>query len=327
MPVAKCLGIMRWALAAGLLAGPIAAADGADAPALREGFEAVAFASAFVPCERPEGQISLSREHARAGEKSLKLRIREPVFGTATWVPKPTSCLVEGRYAEYTPDEKERAEIWESFDLGPKFGDDLYYGFSMWIDRASAPLDDGTRLVIGQWKAPIDDSPFVAQRFTGGYYHLTLDVDAAEHDPATGKPYGCKLLLAFEADMPLDDVAPAKALGLPSRCEAKQGGPEIPLTPAHAIAIERFAYLPPPYNHWTDLVFRVKGGADGIVEIWANGTKIARATGHVGHGGAVGQPQYFKFGPYRDPASFATTVFLDNLARGSSFADVDPAMP
>ncbi len=99
----------------------------------------------------------------------------------------------------------------------------MFYGFSMWIDRASAPLGDDTRLVIGQWKAPIDDSPFVAQRFTGGRYHVTLDVDAAEHDPATNKPYGCKLLLAFEADMPIEGVRSPAPLDLPLRCEAKLG--------------------------------------------------------------------------------------------------------
>lgn len=319
--------MMRLIAVATLLAASVPAAGAQDTLSLRESFEGVAFVSAFVPCERPEGQISLSRERARSGKKSLKLRIREPIFGTATWVPKPTSCLVGGRYADYAPDDKERAEIWESFDLGPKFGDDLYYGFSMWIDRASAPLGDDTRLVIGQWKAPIDDSPFMAQRFTGGHYHVTLDVDAAEHDPATGKPYGCKLLLAFEADMPVAGATPPVSLNLPAHCEAKLGGPEIPLTPARAIVIQRFGYLPPPYNRWTDLVFRVKGGAGGIVEIWANGAKIARATGYIGHGGATGGPQYFKFGPYRDPAPFATVVYLDNLARGHSFADVDPALP
>jgi|JI10StandDraft_1071094.scaffolds.fasta_scaffold22134_5 hypothetical protein len=291
---------------------------------VREEFEAVAYASAFVPCDRPEGAISLTKERARAGSQALKLRIREPVFGTATWVPKATSCLVAGRYAEYTPDEKERAEIWESFDLGPRFGDDLYYGFSMWIDRASAPRGDDTRLVIGQWKAPIDDSPFLAQRFTGGHYHVTLDVDAAERDPVTGRPYGCKLLLAFEEDMAL---AEGLRLNTPIRCEPKQGGPAIQLNSAQPIVLERFAFLPTPFDRWTDLVFRVKGGATGVVEVWADANLIARATGFIGHSDAVGQPQYFKFGPYRDPAPFATTVYLDNLARGASFADVDPSLP
>jgi hypothetical protein len=314
--------MLRWLF----LAAIFASATFAEAKSLRpvrETFEALAFAESFVPCERPEGQISLSQEQARNGRQALKLRIREPVFGTATWVPKATSCLVAGRYAEYSPDEKERAEIWESFDLGPTFGDDLYYGFSMWIDRDSAPLGDDTRLVIGQWKAPIDDSPFVAQRFTGGFYHVTLDVDATEYNPATAKPYGCKLLLAFEQDM-------AKAQGLkldsPLRCEAKKGAPSN-LTPAHPISVERFAFLPSPFARWTDLVFHVKGGRDGVVEVFAGGKPIARARGFVGHDGAMGQPQYFKFGPYRDPAPFATTVYLDNLARGDSFAAVDPSMP
>ncbi|WP_374382261.1 heparin lyase I family protein [Dongia sp.] len=290
---------------------------------VRETFEAVTFAGSFVPCERPEGLISLSQERARNGTQALKLVIPEPVFSTATWVPKATSCLVAGRYAEYTPDEKERAEIWESFDFGPTFGDDLYYGFAMWIDRHSAPLDDGTRLVIGQWKARIDDSPFIAQRFTGGYFHVTLDVDADRTNPATGRAYGCKLLLAFDQAMAAKQ---SLTLQTPAICETKDGGPSG-LKPAKAIAIERLDYLPMPFDRWTDLVYRVKGGPDGLVEVWANGHQIARASGFVGHGGAEGQPQYFKFGPYRDKAAFATTVYLDNLARGDSFAAVDPSMP
>lgn len=314
--------MLRWLVIGALIVCATSAAAKSLRP-VRETFEAVAYADSFVPCDRPEGQISLSKEQVRDGSQALKLRIREPVFGTATWVPKATSCLVAGRYAEYTPDEKERAEIWESFDLGPSFGDDLYYGFSMWIDRDSAPLGDDTRLVVGQWKAPIDDSPFVAQRFTGGLYHVTLDVDSGTQDPATGKPYGCKLLLAFEQDMAKTQ---ALKLGAPLHCETKKGGP-ADLMPAHPIAIERFDYLPSPFARWTDLVFHVKGGAAGVVEIWADGKPIARATGFVGHDGAMGQPQYFKFGPYRDPASFATTVYLDNLARGDSFAAVDPSMP
>jgi hypothetical protein len=315
--------MMRPALAICLLLIAALPAEAKTLRPIREGFEDKVFANAFVPCERPEGLISLSKERAREGAQALKLRIREPVFGTATWVPKATSCLVAGRYAEYTPDEKERAEIWESFDLGPSFGDDVYYGFSMWIDRASAPRGDDTRLVIGQWKAPVDDSPFLAQRFTSGLYHVTLDVDAAEHDPATGKPYGCKVMLAFEEAMATAD---GFTLDTPTRCERKVGGTTQTLTPAHPLAIERLAFLPTPFDRWTDLVFRVKGGPDGTIELWANGQKIARATGFVGHDGALGQPQYFKFGPYRDPAAFATTVYLDNLARGHSFATVDPSL-
>ena len=106
----------------------------------------------------------------------------------------------------------------------------------MWIDRSSAPQGDDTRLVIGQWKAPIDDSPFIAQRFTGGYFHVTLDVDSDRTDPATGRPYGCKLVLAFERAL-----AEKQSLTLQSApaCEARQDAP-TDLQPAKAIAIQPY---------------------------------------------------------------------------------------
>lgn len=306
--------VVTWVLLS--LAAPATAND-----PLRETFEGDRLHPGFVPCQRPEGVIGISAEQARAGTQSMKLTIDATPFGTATWTPKPTSCLINGRENEYESDATERAELWESFDIVPRFGDDLYYGFSMWISRDSAPLGDPTRLVIGQWKAPIDDSPFLAQRFTGGSFHVTLDVDAATTDPATGRPAGCKILLAFDqalGNLPLDH---------PSRCELKEGQGTMALVPAEPVTIERLAYLPSPFGRWTDLVYRVRGGRNGQVEIWADGRLIARATGRIGHFGAEGQIQYFKFGPYRDPASHATTVYIDNLGRGRAFTEVDPSHP
>jgi hypothetical protein len=37
--------------------------------------------------------------------------------------------------------------------------------------------------------------------------------------------------------------------------------------------------------------------------------------------------QYFKVGPYRDPAGYDTVIYLDNLARGHSKDEVDPSRP
>lgn len=299
------------------------------AETLREGFEG-ALHPAFVPCLRPEGVIAVSSEVARSGRQSLRLTVKATPFNTASWSPRPTSCLINGRENEYESDATERAELWESFDFGPRFGDDLYYGFAMWIGRDSAPLGEQTRLVIGQWKAPIDDSPFLAQRFTGGSFHVTLDVDAADLNAETGLPKGCKVLLAFD----MGHAAPAAPGAIPApvgldhpvRCEPRVNMAALP-SMAEALQIERFAFLPSPFDRWIDLVYRVRGGPDGIVEIWADGTLVARATGRIGHAGAAGQVQYFKFGPYRDPASHTTNVFIDNLARGRDFASVDPAQP
>jgi hypothetical protein len=306
----------------------LAASAEANEP-LRESFEGEDLSPGFVPCRRPEGLINVSTEIARSGTRSMKLAIDATPFGTASWTPKPTSCLINGRENEYESDSTERAEIWESFDFVPRFGDDLYYGFSMWIGRDSAPIGNPTRLVIGQWKAPIDDSPFLAQRFTGGAFHVTLDVDASALDPETGRPAGCKILLAFDPSLTVSTEtteAPAP-LDHPVRCEPKDQGVASNLAPAEPVAVERFAYLPAPFDRWIDLVYRVRGGPDGLVEIWADGQLIARASGRIGHNGAVGQVQYFKFGPYRDPASHPTTVFIDNLGRGRQFTEVDPSHP
>ena len=72
------------------------------------------------------------------------------------------------------------------------------------------------------------------------------------------------------------------------------------------------------------MVYRVDAGSDGdgIVEVWANGDLIVRATGSFGYRDA--DWQFFKFGPYRDPVDYPTAVYFDNYRRGASFADVDP---
>jgi hypothetical protein len=73
------------------------------------------------------------------------------------------------------------------------------------------------------------------------------------------------------------------------------------------------------------MVFRIKGGQDGIVQVWADGKLIATATGFIGHTAGLGQVQYFKVGPYRDPAGYEVAFYVDNLSRGQSFEDVDPS--
>ena len=95
----------------------------------------------------------------------------------------------------------------------------------------------------------------------------------------------------------------------------------------YPLEIKREAYLPDPFgDKWTDLVFSVHGGRkDGITQVWAGGQLIATAKGWIGHYISARQKQYFKFGPYRDRTGYGITVYLDNLARGSTYEEVDPA--
>lgn len=291
----------------------------------------------FVQCNRPENSIEISADQAQSGIKSLKLAIKQtPLFDSdkfvLAWEPSPVSCLVAHQEGLYRNDDAERAELWENKDYAPNFGDDAWYGFSMWIDNASVPYGDFNRAVLGQWKAnydknsPIDYSPFLSQRFTGGFYHITLDVDARQESNDDGEPKTCKILLAFMDGQP-SPVESQLQLDRPAICETRLEHQNYNLVPIEKIEIERNAYLPRPFGRWTDIIFHVKGGKDGLVQVWADGTLIVTAKGWIGHKAGVGKKQYFKFGPYRDPAANGFVVYLDNLGRGNSQEFVDPSKP
>ena len=308
-------------------------------------------APAFWLCWRPENDFTISTEQARTGRSSLKQTVRK--VGLFAHLDLPITKAVEANTCmatltieegkQYLNDEAERAELRENKTQSPRFGDDVYYGFSMFIARDSAPLDDFNRMVVGQWKiqrrnplppnSPPLDSPFLALRMTGGFFHIMLSVESALKDGAQFAPSDCKVLLAFTGETPPNSDKPLP-LSYPAQCESRlnydlnQGQSAPPST----LNIERFGYLPDPSGNdgkgtWVDLIFHIKSGKNGVVEIWANGTLAAKATGWIGYWSVdqVGDLQYFKFGPYRDPAGYDSVIYLDNLARGSSKNEVDPS--
>jgi hypothetical protein len=328
----------------------------AQAPILvRETFESGTYSPAFFPCFRPENEFTVVDEQARQGTKSLRLTIHKlplfahlPLPAEKAFADAATSCLAalteeEGR--KYLNDESERAEFREKKSGSPHFTEDYFYGFSLLIPRAGVPLGDFNRMVVGQWKlqratalppdSPPYDSPFLALRVTGGFFHIMLTVKAALKDGALFSPSDCRVLLAFTKEIPPNHDAPLDRSTAP-RCESRlnydlnQGQPAPPST----LRIERPAYLPNLWDDkgaasWVDLVFHIKGGENGIVEVWGNGTLIARATGWIGYVD-IDHPtdvQYFKIGPYRDPAGYDTVIYLDNLARGHNKDEVDPSRP
>ncbi len=310
---------------------------------IKEGFEGKSIEKDIDPrfrlCRRPENSFQFSSK-ARSGRQSLELKITpQPLFAAVPQTPAtlrkldPRHCLLDMQESTYWNDDAERAELWEDKDQNPPFGegDAIYYGFSMWVEGKGVPRGDFNRLVLGQWKATCrsgcDSSPFLAQRLTGRFYHITLDVDAKVEPggaPMPG-PRTCKILLAFSKDAP-STFEPLLALDRPAQCESRLQWPKNALKPVEPIEITRERYLPNPLDAWTDLVFRVEGGkTDGIIQVWAQGQLIATARGWIGHRNSEGMKQYFKFGPYRDPAGYRLTVYLDNLARGESFDEVDPS--
>lgn len=328
--------ILACAFVTGLV-GTEAASDAQDA--IREGFEGKSIRDLdprFLICHRPENRFRLSPDRSRSGKQSLELSINPPALATLAsnaFKLSPKNCLLDNEEESFEHDDYERAEIWEDKNRNPRFGagSDMFYGFSMWVDARSASATDFNRLVVGQWKAGCegwcDVSPFLGQRLTGGFYHITLDVDAYSETAGRQEGKTCKLLLAFTGERPELFDAPL-ALDRPTQCESRLQYPpltETSLKPDRKIEIKRERFLPNPFGTWTDLVFRVDGGqTDGVIQVWANGQLIATATGWIGHRISRGMKQYFKFGPYRDPAGYGVTVYLDNLSRGSSYDEVDP---
>ena len=83
----------------------------------------------------------------------------------------------------------QRAELRLKGDLRPQYGQEVWYSFAFMVTGQIQTVGSN-RTVIGQWKAPGDDSPFLAQRFDNGVFHITIQdgpdrmtVASAEGDP------------------------------------------------------------------------------------------------------------------------------------------------
>jgi len=73
--------------------------------------------------------------------------------------------------------------------MPPYDGRDVWFAFSFRVE-GDIPQVGSSRTVIGQWKAPGDVSPYVAQRFDNGVFHITVQdnetrrvIASAEGDP------------------------------------------------------------------------------------------------------------------------------------------------
>lgn len=92
-------------------------------------------------------------------------------------------------------DDCQRAELRTAKRSWPAYGDEVWYAFSFRID-ANVPSTGSARSVIGQWKAPNDFSPFVAQRFDNGVFHITVQDNETRRVIAKADGDPDKMLLA-----------------------------------------------------------------------------------------------------------------------------------
>ena len=108
------------------------------------------------------------------------------------------------------------------------------------------------------------------------------------------------------------------------------------------LKIERFAPLPNPFGQWVYMRYHLKVTASsaGMVEVWADGNLIARATGAIGtpppqvSAGPDGKVpdlpramQYFKFGPYRNLEGFKLSTWIADYHKVHRAIDLPPLPP
>lgn len=255
------------------------------------------------PHEPP--QLSFPQGAARCGQRHARVISRPGQRGKS---PEDAKNMIE------------RAELRESDRNWPVWGETVWYGFSFRVE-GDIPAPDSPRTMIGQWKSPGDDSPFFAQRYDNGIFHITVQDGPARRTVACapGNPHETSEADAYRRDygcfqQPYYDQFPTDLSVMPGTNPV----------------------LPDPSTGWVDMQYGIRGGnrnsevgpmESGSVEIWANGNLVATVQGDFGSPlkAGAGRYQYFKFGVYRDLGRPDPLIFhLDEFRRGSRRADVVP---
>lgn len=262
---------------------PIKVADGFEAAPLDK--------TKWVLVRMADRRYWIDRQVVREGKGSLAIRVQggdlEP------------SC------------ECQLGEVREAVGNRLRFGTDAWYAFSFRIDGKGSLTGD-QRWQIGGWKQEVDGSPFVAQRFDNGVFHITVESGKSRVLMATSEGHASGFLEAIRSGIisQFEFLSEPSLYTQPSDLAVEYGDDPI---------------LPDPRKDWVDMVYHIKGGlgGDGIVEIWANGKFIARARGRIGVEGAGGPMQYLKLGHNRAPLPGTATIYYDRFRRGETRADVE----
>lgn len=152
-----------------------------------------------------------------------------------------------------------------------------------------------------KWQA----SPFLAQRFDGGVFHLTVQagdcrciVASADGNKYAWKNEGAPPDCRFTFPLSLEDRECKSSLILEFAGEKPR--------------------LASPTGFWTEMKYRIKGGQGsqgGTIEVWQDGKLIVNVTGPIGYGDVADKPpqQKFKFGHYRDVMNTTDMMDIDRV--------------
>jgi len=283
---------------------------------VRDGFEGAELdRSNWLPKQLHNNQLAITGKQAGARNAFARLYV------------KPGDAACNGRC--------QRNEIRIANDKRCAFGQEVWYRFRFKI-AGDAPDTGSIRWVIGQWKQESGGSPFLAQRFDNGVFHITVQhndnrilVTKAQGNPNArrGAPdqvgfmaHRQRILRAVWGGietMPINSAVDRRPHQVFVFRDRPSEGPGTDIT----VELAEDPVLPDPRQDWVEMVYRVRGGVagTGLIEIWANGVFKARVRGTIGNDGSAGPTQYFKFGLYRDiHESFGTDHFyFDDFRRST----------
>lgn len=283
------------ALAFVLLIFPVLATSGAHADGhekpLTDSFEGSKLSGLWSARHAPKDRLSLKSGKAREGRKALALIVRGSDFD------KKCKC--------------QRTEIREAKNVQPEFGSELWYRFSLRLDNLTGGATK-SRWMLGAWKQEVDGSPFLAMRFEGGVFYLTME--SAQTRVMLGST-----LIDARGFIQIMKGGQGQKFGFLTDQNLYLGESGIQLK--HG----RVKFLPDPRSGWVDLMFRIKGGlkGDGLIEVFANGKFVVRATGKVGVDAPVGSRQYLRLGHRRDKASSGAVMLIDDFRRGPTRESIE----
>lgn len=265
---------------------PLWAADETREP-VRDGFESANLSeSNWSTRYAPKDRLSLKTGQVVEGKRALALAVRSGDMDAA--------CKCQ------------RTEIREADGIQPVFGEEVWYRFSIRLDDLSGGFDN-SRWMLGGWKQEVDGSPFLAMRFEGGVFYITME------SAQTRIMLGSTLIDARTFIEVLKGGQGGK-FGFVTDQQLYTGENSVQLK------YGKVKYLPDPRTGWVDLMFRIKGASNetGIIELFANEQFVVRVTGNVGLDAPDGSRQYFRLGHRRDLSKTNAVLLVDDFRRGNS---------
>lgn len=220
------------------------------------------------------------------------------------------------------------------------------HGNAHWYDIRFMMTGDifkcgSARQIIGQWKyndpgwdaahGALHQSPYLAQRFDNGVFHLTVQSHTCRCmiAKAVGDPDTRALQASREPaqeDRKLHDVDPL-ACKTADNMSTEDGETCTPTNlKLKSFYPEGPGILPSPNNNWVRMTYLVKGDGEGqgVLDVYADNRFVVRVKGVLGYTGGKPDMTKFKFGIYRARVTGKTDMKVDHVCFSKDISNCNP---